>query len=76
MPVVTRRTTREIEPMEQGEAPKPANKPWRPKLTGYRLLYIVLTAGFGISKAVLSYEGYSTAPNTLDWIYGVGVFLL
>ncbi|KAF9480520.1 hypothetical protein BDN70DRAFT_877510 [Pholiota conissans] len=47
-----------------------------PKLTGYRLLVIFLTAGFGLSKAKLSYNGQSTAPNTLDWLYGVVAFLL
>jgi len=45
-------------------------------MTGYRILVIVLTAGFGLSKAKLSYEGYSTAPNTLDWLYGVVAFLV
>ncbi|KJA28152.1 hypothetical protein HYPSUDRAFT_34514 [Hypholoma sublateritium FD-334 SS-4] len=47
-----------------------------PKVTGYRLLVIGLTAGFGLSKAKLSYQGQSTAPNTLDWLYGVIAFLL
>ena len=47
-----------------------------PRMTGYRLLTLLLTAGFGLSKAKLSYEGYSTAPNTLDWLYGVVAFLM
>ncbi|KDQ57201.1 hypothetical protein JAAARDRAFT_157341 [Jaapia argillacea MUCL 33604] len=47
-----------------------------PRLTGYRFFVIVSTAGFGLSKAYLSYKGQSTAPNTLDWLYGVVVFLL
>ncbi|KDR80573.1 hypothetical protein GALMADRAFT_207602 [Galerina marginata CBS 339.88] len=47
-----------------------------PRMTGYRILVIVLTAGFGLSKAKLSYQGYSTAPNTLDWLYGVVAFLI
>ncbi|KAF8159617.1 hypothetical protein B0H34DRAFT_411238 [Crassisporium funariophilum] len=47
-----------------------------PKLNCYRLLVIGTTAGFGISKARLSYQGYSTAPNTIDWLYGVVVFLM
>jgi len=47
-----------------------------PGLTGYRLLVILLTAIFGLSKAGLSYHGQSTAPTTLDWIYGVVVFIL
>lgn len=41
------------------------------KLTGYRLLNIVTIAGFGITKAVLSYRGYSIVPTTLDWLSGV-----
>ncbi|KAJ3517743.1 hypothetical protein NLJ89_g320 [Agrocybe chaxingu] len=48
----------------------------RPKLTGYRILVVVLTAGFGLTKAYLSYLGQSTAPNTMDWLHGVGAFLL
>lgn len=47
-----------------------------PKITGYRLLVIFLTAGFGLSKAKLSYNGLSTAPTTLDWMNGVVAFLL
>ncbi|KIK08986.1 hypothetical protein K443DRAFT_672030 [Laccaria amethystina LaAM-08-1] len=47
-----------------------------PKLTLYRILVIALTAGFGLWKAALSYRGESTAPTTLDWVYGVVVFLL
>lgn len=49
---------------------------WHQSLTGYRLLVIALTAIFGLSKAVLSYRGQSTVPTTLDWMYGVVVFLL
>ncbi|KAF9563949.1 hypothetical protein CPC08DRAFT_632125 [Agrocybe pediades] len=47
-----------------------------PRVTGYRILVVGLTTGFGLSKAKLSYQGYSTAPNTLDWLYGVLGFLL
>ncbi|PPQ62903.1 hypothetical protein CVT24_006301 [Panaeolus cyanescens] len=46
-----------------------------PKLTGYRLLVVLFTASFGTWKAYLSYRGYSTAPNTLDWLSGVVIFL-
>ncbi|KAF8967693.1 hypothetical protein BDZ97DRAFT_505399 [Flammula alnicola] len=49
---------------------------YHPKMTGYRILVIFLTAGFGLSKAKLSYQGKSTAPNTLDWMYGVVAFLI
>ncbi|TDL13295.1 hypothetical protein BD410DRAFT_779258 [Rickenella mellea] len=42
-----------------------------PKLTGYRLIVLTLTTVFGISKAVLMYNGQYTAPNILDWQFGV-----
>lgn len=47
-----------------------------PKLTLFRLLVVLSTAVFGFSKAWLSYRGESTAPTTLDWLYGVLVFAL
>ncbi|KAF9008462.1 hypothetical protein BDQ17DRAFT_1237068 [Cyathus striatus] len=49
---------------------------WHPKLTLYRLLVILTTLGFGISKAVLSYQGHSIVPITLEWLFTTGVFLL
>ncbi|TFK31737.1 hypothetical protein BDQ12DRAFT_92627 [Crucibulum laeve] len=58
------------------QAITPTNSTRHPKLTGYRLLVIILTASFGFSKAALSYRGESTAPTTLDWLYGVVVFLM
>jgi len=47
------------------------------KLTGYRLLNMLALITFGLAKSILSYEGYSVAPNTLDWVLGVvlGLFL-
>ncbi|KAJ7497710.1 hypothetical protein FB451DRAFT_1017304 [Mycena latifolia] len=44
-----------------------------PRLTGYRILFFLLTAGFGAVKAFSSYRGQTTAPTTLDWVYGVVV---
>ncbi|KAF9008384.1 hypothetical protein BDQ17DRAFT_1236974, partial [Cyathus striatus] len=38
-----------------------------PKLTVYRLLVVITTIGFGISKAVLSYQGRTIVPVTLEW---------
>ncbi|KAF8989274.1 hypothetical protein BDQ17DRAFT_477724 [Cyathus striatus] len=49
---------------------------WHPKLTIYRLLVILITLGFSIAKAVSSYQGHSTVPITLEWLFGTGVFLL
>ncbi|KAI0047323.1 hypothetical protein FA95DRAFT_1466115, partial [Auriscalpium vulgare] len=41
------------------------------KVTGIRLLNTALIAAFGIPKAVLSYQGQSTAPTTIEWASGV-----
>lgn len=46
------------------------------KLTGYRLIVIALTVGFGLSKTILSYKGKSIAPITLEWVFGVVIYLL
>jgi hypothetical protein len=48
---------------------------WRPRLTGFQLLYFIFTAGFGLSKAGLAYHGHSTLPTTFDWLYGIVIFL-
>jgi hypothetical protein len=45
------------------------------KLTGYRLLNIIVITTVVGWKAVLSYQGQSVAPTTLDWITG-GVLTL
>ncbi|KAJ7141345.1 hypothetical protein C8R44DRAFT_763235 [Mycena epipterygia] len=52
-----------------------ARRPIRahPRLTGYRILFFLLTAGFGAIKAFFSYKGQTTSPTTLDWVYGVVV---
>jgi len=49
---------------------------WHPKLTGYRLIVIVLTVGCGLSKAILSYKGKTITPITLEWVFGVVIFLV
>ncbi|KAI0045597.1 hypothetical protein FA95DRAFT_1495284 [Auriscalpium vulgare] len=41
------------------------------KITGIRLLNTILIAALGVGKAVLSYQGQSTAPTTLEWVSGV-----
>lgn len=48
----------------------------RPRLTGYRIIFFLLTCGFGTVKGVLSYLGNSTVPTFLDWAYGVVVVSL
>ena len=47
----------------------------KPLLTGYRLLITVFTLSFGLSKAIMTYNGQSAAPNTLDWLFGVPISL-
>ncbi|KAJ6478392.1 hypothetical protein C8R45DRAFT_783838, partial [Mycena sanguinolenta] len=44
-----------------------------PRLTIYRILFFVLTAGLGGIKAVSSYQGHVTVPTTFDWVYGIVV---
>jgi hypothetical protein len=41
------------------------------KVTGYRLLYVMVVSAFGLSKAVMEYNGKSLVSTTLDWIMGV-----
>ncbi|KDQ57162.1 hypothetical protein JAAARDRAFT_35757 [Jaapia argillacea MUCL 33604] len=40
----------------------------RPSITGFRLLVSLSAILFGSTKAIFSYAGYSTVPNTLDWV--------
>lgn len=54
------------------DGPRP---PLLVKLTGYRLLNVLVIASFVAWKAALSYQGQSFAPTTLDWITG-GVLTL
>ncbi|TDL16806.1 hypothetical protein BD410DRAFT_683297, partial [Rickenella mellea] len=44
-----------------------------PKLTCYRLIVILLTLSFSLSKAALLYFGYSALPTTMELISGVAV---
>jgi hypothetical protein len=44
-----------------------------PPLTGYRLLLSFLVTIFGLTKAILTYIGGKTMPNTIDWVFGVVV---
>ena len=39
------------------------------KLTGYRILFVVLTVAFVAAKAILTYQG-QPAATTLDWVLG------
>lgn len=43
----------------------------RASLTAYRLLNLILIIGLGVLKAILTAQGGSAAPSTLDWLIGV-----
>ena len=45
------------------------------KLTGYRLLVIVMTLAFGVPKAVLGLQGLNVAATSLDLGFGIIVTL-
>ncbi|KAF8841845.1 hypothetical protein BDN67DRAFT_478063 [Paxillus ammoniavirescens] len=55
--------------------PPPDSTPDKPKLTGYRLLVVSLTTGFGTAQAILTYQGHTFAPTTLGWIFGIVITL-
>ncbi|TDL13660.1 hypothetical protein BD410DRAFT_846728 [Rickenella mellea] len=50
-------------------------KPPHPSITGYRILLVLITTTFGSIKAVLSYQGHTTSPTTLDWAFGVVIII-
>ncbi|TFK31736.1 hypothetical protein BDQ12DRAFT_92571 [Crucibulum laeve] len=50
-------------------------KPPHPPVTGYRMLVTFTAICFGMVKSSLSYRGLSTAPTTIEWIFGVVVTL-
>lgn len=47
-----------------------------PKFTLYHFLVVFCTAILGLPKAWYAYHGYSTVPNTMDWLSGVLVFMM
>ncbi|KAJ6493296.1 hypothetical protein C8R45DRAFT_989331 [Mycena sanguinolenta] len=57
---------------EPSESPRIIQRA-HPRLTAYRILFFVLTAGLGGIKAVSSYQGNVTVPTTFDWVYGIVV---
>lgn len=40
------------------------------KITGDRLLSMTLVTSFGAAKAILTYQGQSVLPTTMDWVLG------
>jgi len=54
-----------------------ADTPPRPgKLTLYRLLYMAAILSVGTTKGILSYQGKSIAPTTLDWFMGTALVVV
>ncbi|KAH6907467.1 hypothetical protein BKA70DRAFT_1189447 [Coprinopsis sp. MPI-PUGE-AT-0042] len=49
---------------------------WHPKVTVARLFVILSTLGLGTAKAVMSYEGDTVAPVTIEWITTIVIFLI
>jgi hypothetical protein len=47
-----------------------ASPPLGIKLTGYRLLNMIVLLGFGLAKFILSLQGQSVAPTGLEWVAG------
>lgn len=56
-----------VEPVNEPVIDRPS-KPF--KLTRHRMYIILLTLGFGLSKAVFAYMGHSVIPTTLEFILG------
>lgn len=49
---------------------------WLPKITPYRVAFILTTAGLGIAKAVLVSRDETASSITVEWITGVAVALV
>ncbi|KAF8166853.1 hypothetical protein BJ912DRAFT_862948 [Pholiota molesta] len=54
--------------------------PYRPLITGYRILVSSIMAAFGLSKMICSYMGLNTAATAIEWvtasIVGTSLYLL
>ncbi|TDL18096.1 hypothetical protein BD410DRAFT_831076 [Rickenella mellea] len=71
-PPWTRWLFKSITTSVQMQAPRPDEQGWHhPKLTGYRIILIVLAAVFRIAKGILAFNGRTAAPNLLYWQFGV-----
>jgi hypothetical protein len=71
-------------PLESFEPTKPRDLhdptlpqlPWHPKISPYRFIFFSIPLAIGTVKAVLSQKGSVTTPITLEWIFGVVIFLM
>ncbi|KAF5309190.1 hypothetical protein D9619_012835 [Psilocybe cf. subviscida] len=59
----------------QSERAWVASSSWHPKVTPYRLAFILTTGGLGIAKAVLISGGRAASSTTIEWVAGVVVAL-
>jgi len=57
--------------VESQHLPAEPRPPLLVKVTGYRLLNVIVILAFGLSKGVMEYTGRSLVSTTLDWIMGV-----
>ena len=60
-------------PYDPSTLPRPS---WHPKVSPYRFIVFSTPLSIGTAKAVLSQKGSLTTPITLEWIYGVLIFLM
>ncbi|KDR80050.1 hypothetical protein GALMADRAFT_242266 [Galerina marginata CBS 339.88] len=49
---------------------------WHPKITPYRLTFLLTTIALGTTKAIATYHGQSVMSTTMEWISGVIVSLI
>ena len=56
---------------ESQHLPVEPRPPMLIKVTGYRLLNLIVILAFGLSKGVMEYMGRSLVSTTLDWIIGI-----
>lgn len=61
----------DVETLPQDGQGRSRPSPLRVRLTAYRLLNMGVVISFGSAKAILSAQGESAAPTTLDWVLGV-----
>ncbi|KDR77685.1 hypothetical protein GALMADRAFT_138751 [Galerina marginata CBS 339.88] len=49
---------------------------WYPRITPYRAIFVLVTLALGTTKAVLTQQGRTIAPITLEWIASVVLTLI
>jgi len=64
------------DPDDPEENDEDAQLPLGVKLTGYRLLNLVVILTIGVAKFILSLQGQSVAPTGLEWVGGTALAAL